>query len=545
MFGFLQLKTCALSTEERLIYHSHFCAVCHAMTGFGGRVSSLLTNYDITFWLLLNSALDSEPLPALERLPCTALPLRKVPVRPLKENVARTLAALNLLLVDSKVRDDAQDGERVKAGVAGALFRKKFEKARAYLEASKFPVEAMLELPELQSAVEKSASPNLPKLCSPTEHTLGEVFATVAALQSKDELRTPLRRFGQCLGGYLYLWDALQDRDEDRKRGRFNALRASGAKDHELRTEFDTRLQVMRQILNSMALGPEGSLCFKLVNSLETRLKTELPQPVLSSVPSAARRLDKAGVVVVQGDSCCEVDCCQCGSCCDCNLCNCSPKEGEHCCDFSCCDCARCGAGGRHEHSCCDACDPCCPCCQGTGASRDTSNPCCCCQGCNECYACHDEVENYDSEPTPRRRRALHPGETEPPGLFARLKSWMDSKGGTKIYGAPTPCPACEGSMIKLNAAGKQIRECRNCGGMWLSEDLIEALAAGEEMPFNLLTRYPTGQRPVKRKPGDLSEVPVGHSGNTRNSKSASHHGGVARNGTLPTQFRLFDLTSV
>ena len=119
MFGFLKLKSCGLTPQEQQIYRSHFCGVCHAMTEFGGRVSSLLTNYDITFWLLLCSALDSGLPTAPQSLPCTAPPFRKVAVKPLSPRVAKTMASLNLLLVDSKVADDRQDGEKLKAVIVG------------------------------------------------------------------------------------------------------------------------------------------------------------------------------------------------------------------------------------------------------------------------------------------------------------------------------------------------------------------------------------------------------------------------------------------
>ena len=115
MFGFLKLKACRISSEDKALYGSHFCSVCHAMTRFGGRVSSLLTNYDITFWFMLQSALDSKPVLVAEKKPCTVAPFRAVSVKPIDNQVSQTLAALNLVLVGSKIEDDEQDGERWKA----------------------------------------------------------------------------------------------------------------------------------------------------------------------------------------------------------------------------------------------------------------------------------------------------------------------------------------------------------------------------------------------------------------------------------------------
>lgn len=58
MFGFLRVPDRGLGPAEKLLYQSHFCAVCHSLHAETGRLSSLLTNYDITFWTLLGTALE-------------------------------------------------------------------------------------------------------------------------------------------------------------------------------------------------------------------------------------------------------------------------------------------------------------------------------------------------------------------------------------------------------------------------------------------------------------------------------------------------------
>ena len=483
MFGFLKLKSCGLTPQEQQIYRSHFCGVCHAMTEFGGRVSSLLTNYDITFWLLLCSALDSGLPTAPQSLPCTALPFRKVAVKPLSPKVAQTMASLNLLLVDSKVADDRQDGERLKAGVAKALFGKRFDKARAYLRETGFPLEKVLELPERQAEAEARESPTMADLCLPTESTLGEIFAALADLQKKPELEKPLRAFGESLGGYLYLWDALSDRESDKKKKRFNALESTAVGKAKLRAELDSRLQRMKKILDSFALGPEGKLCYSLLNSLASQLQAELPGPRLAATPTPRKRLAKAGMVHTQ--DCCEIDCCECGSCCDCNLCDCSPGDGEHCCEFNCCDgltaCICCLESGGNRRSC--LCDDC----------TDIF--------CLESFCCGESRRtttynyNYVSDNQTKQTR---------PGLFQRLRN-LSSKPELKIDTAGTArmCPACDRLMMTLGVGEIEIDECRNCGGFWLDDQEIEVLARTARLPHNLLNRYPTGEHSLKHLPGE------------------------------------------
>ena len=455
------------------------------MTEFGGRVSSLLTNYDITFWLLLCSALDSGIPVAPESRPCTALPFREVAVKPLNPELARTMASLNLLLVDSKVTDDHQDGEKLKAGVARTLFGKRFEKARAYLETTQFPLETVLELPERQSRAEAQDSPTVASLCAPTESTLGEIFAAIPRLQKKPDLEKPMRAFGETLGGYLYLWDALSDRESDRKKNRFNALEVTSVSSAALRDELETRLLRLRDLLNSFALGPEGKLCYSLLESLGRQLQEKLPRPRGSATPSPRNRLAKAGIVRAQSD-CCEIDCCECGSCCDCNLCDCSPGDGEHCCEFNCCDglsaCICClDGGGGHRRSCIF--DDC----------TDIF--------CLESFCCGENRRtttynyNYVADNQTKQTR---------PGLFQRLRNFS-SKPELKFDSGSKDrmCPACNRLMMTLSVGEIEIEECRNCGGFWLDDQEIEVLARTARLPHNLLNRYPTGEHSMEHLPGE------------------------------------------
>lgn len=491
MFGFLQLKGCGLTPQEHQIYRSHFCAVCHAMTEFGGKVSSLLTNYDITFWLLLCSALDSGKPTELQSLPCTAVPFRRVAVRPLNPEVARTMASLNLLLVSSKAEDDRADGEKLKAGVARALFGKRFEKAQAYLKENGFPVEQVLELPRRQALAEAEKAPTLESLCLATQITLGEIFVAIAGLQRKPELEKPLRRFGETLGGYLYLWDALTDLESDREKSRFNALEATqSGGTARLKEEFYGRLDRLKNILDSMALGPEGKLCYALLDTLREKLRKKLPAPTPGQVASPRSRLARAGMVRAQCD-CCEVDCCECGSCCDCNVCDCTPGDGTHCVDCNCCDC-------------CDTVDVCCCWCDSSRNNRYSTTPLCRGSECGDCFY----LESWCCGENRTRKKhnfvtvSSHNATPSKPGFWQRIRgltsvpTLADSKQGVR------KCPSCDIQMITLTVGETPIEECRNCGGLWLDDQEIEILAATARLPHNLLSRYPTGEHPPQNPPG-------------------------------------------
>ena len=507
MFGFLKLKSCGLSPQEKLIYRSHFCSVCHAMTQFGGRVSSLLTNYDITFWLLLQSAFDSKPASEIERRPCTALPFQKVSVRPLSQEVAQVMAALNLTLVGAKVDDDVADGEVLKPMAAKALFGKNIKKARTYLESIDFPLEQLTGLPAAQALVERADVASIESLSEPTANSLGEVFAAIATIHKVPEAQGTLREFGRNLGTYLYLWDALTDLEADQKSGNFNAIVKVYEGDHKRRPIRDflaARLRALREILDTLALGPEGKLCYQLLNSLQSKLSEKLPRPKNCSAQTVRPRLAKAGMVRTTDccdcGACCEVDCCECGTCVDCNCCDCNPCDGpgEHCCSLNCCDCtgccgteSSCGCGDSGGSSGCCGMDICCCCCCDSGGSRSRNSDCC------DSYCLEDMCCVSSS------KRTHSPGQAQ--GFFGRAKQSLTSAeiNPTEQGNSSRKCPRCDLAMVSLQVGKTEIDECRDCGGMWLDDKEIDELAKMPRLPHNLLNRYPSQEASIKHLPGD------------------------------------------
>jgi Zn-finger nucleic acid-binding protein len=501
MFGFLKLKSCSLTEQDRLLYRSHFCSACHAMTRFGGRVSSLLTNYDITFWLLLQSALDSGPLAALEKRPCTALPIQSVSVRPLDDRVSQTMAALNLILVGSKIADDEQDGERFKAAAGKALFGRKVAKAEEFLRSEEFELDRVYRLHIEQARAERTPSPSLESLSQPTAEALGAIFGTIAVLQNKPKLDPVLQDFGRSLGAFLYLWDALTDFESDRKKGDFNAISQVYGEEPfsgSVATTLSNLLYQMGQHLESMAMGPEGKLCFELLGSLGKQLREKFPEVTPKPWRSPRKRLAKAGFVRTQDCDCCcpgdacEVGCCECGSCCECNVCDCNPCDShETCCEFSCCSPCDCCCGESSSSGCCGE-SATYDCCSGSGSSFT-----CCDLFCLQSICCDATNPHSQSHSESSQRQNV--------GLMERFRLAKEARNAkTEDRGSSTrQCPRCERAMIKLMVGQVEIDECRNCGGVWCDDKEIDELAKMIRLPHNLLNRYPTEEAPSTKLPGD------------------------------------------
>jgi Zn-finger nucleic acid-binding protein len=278
MFGALR-PTC-LEGGSQSLYRSSFCGSCHAMAGVG-RAYSLATSYDIAFLHLVLAALEEAPT---RSAPCTALPFRMVAVRQLSPRSERWLAAVNLLLMQAKCRDDVADDDSWKAKLGLRVLSPKSAWAEEVLAETGFDLDAVCGLPERQAEAERRCSV-LEELAMPTSVLLGEVFAHLAVLSDRPEVRVPLRHLGQGLGMAIYLKDAREDRVKDQKRGRFNAVSACQAEDPTVAAVLLRELSRARHGLEGLPLGVQAA-------PLRSALRALLPgesSPAAPAWPAPSR----------------------------------------------------------------------------------------------------------------------------------------------------------------------------------------------------------------------------------------------------------------
>ena len=161
VFGNLSPRS--LSGCARGRYQSSFCGSCHAMAELG-RPWALTSGYDIAFLHLVMAVLEKAPV---ERLSCTAVPFRKLPVRRLSPDSRRWLTAVNMLLIEEKCRDDVADEGGLKAKLGLKLVRRQAERARETVSGSGFSGDLISTLSERQGELERETLP-LERYAQPT-----------------------------------------------------------------------------------------------------------------------------------------------------------------------------------------------------------------------------------------------------------------------------------------------------------------------------------------------------------------------------------------
>ncbi len=298
------------------------------MREFSGRASSLLTNYDQTVLALVMGGLERAT--AVERRPCTAMPLRRVWVVPLSQVSRDYLAALNLVLVEAKLADDLTDetfGRRWLARSGLRLIRGRARRGADVLREQRFDVDLVHGLVAWQAAAETLPSPSLCSLAAPSAELTGAIFAGAVDVTGRGEVRERLCSFGRALGAFVYVEDARIDRMSDRLRGRFNAIDAcygpsrGAAEVHRFQREL---LLVLERELSRLQLGAQGAVLGHLLATLNARL-------------ARVSRSKEAGE-------------CDCGGCDGCS-------GGDGCGECGACHCGGTPGGCAGADTCCAPCD--------------------------------------------------------------------------------------------------------------------------------------------------------------------------------------------
>lgn len=236
MFGYVRINKMDLTFREFDYYKGYYCGLCKYLKENHGEVSRLSLNYDITFLILILTALyklDSDI--TYER--CIANPLKKK-MRIVIE-ITEYAASMNILLSYYKLEDNLYDDNGIKDKLAYELYKGKLKKAyEKYPQKAEYIKQQLGNLREL----EKQESKSIDKVSNTFGNLMGEIF-----VYKKDEYEQNLRNIGFNLGKYIYILDAYEDLEEDNKKGRYNPFMDYIDKKEELKNKVDR--------LISMSLG--------------------------------------------------------------------------------------------------------------------------------------------------------------------------------------------------------------------------------------------------------------------------------------------------
>lgn len=214
MFGYVTVNQDELKIREYRRYRSFYCGLCRSLqVRYGLRGQVILPN-DMVFADILLNGLYEQPL-AEERRLCIAHPGKKQHM--VRNGITDYCADMGVLLAYYKLLDDARDNRdlrRIPSGAGARLLKKRVDRIAKAWPRQAGSVQAYIEG---LTAFERSGSGTLDEVAGLTGTALGEIL-----VMKEDLWAGYLRRMGFFLGKFVYLLDAYEDLEKDRKSGSYN-----------------------------------------------------------------------------------------------------------------------------------------------------------------------------------------------------------------------------------------------------------------------------------------------------------------------------------
>ena len=244
MFGYVTPDVPELKVKEHALYREVYCGLCRSMGTNVTAASRLSLSYDFVFLALVRLSLSGETV-AFSEGRCLAHPIKKRQYA--KETPALAYAAkASGLLTYHKLRDDIAD-KRFFPSLPSRFLLPAASRMRKKASLPDLDAKISSSLASL-SALEKGASSDASpdRAASLFGGLLGDIFAE--GLTGAEEKIA--REIGFHVGKWIYLADAADDLEKDRKTGAFNPFLAEG-------TDPDRLFNAMQLELHAASLAVE------------------------------------------------------------------------------------------------------------------------------------------------------------------------------------------------------------------------------------------------------------------------------------------------
>lgn len=249
MIGYITVNRDELKVKDLNVYQAFYCGVCSDIKRKYGQLPRLTLSYEMTFLaMLLSSVYDDRP--KAHRLKCLMHPTTRQLYA--SNKYTEYAADMGIIISYHNLMDDWMDeGNRKSLAYAG-LLKKAYRQA-----AKKYPRQTKAVVNGVRETVKAESSPdcNIDKIAGATGHMLAELFK----YKEDDGLNRDLGRMGFFLGKFIYLMDAYDDVEKDRKNGSYNPFIEEADRD-----DFD---DYAKEILTMMAA--EAAVSFERLPAID------------------------------------------------------------------------------------------------------------------------------------------------------------------------------------------------------------------------------------------------------------------------------------
>ena len=216
MFGYVIVDKKALRIREYDYYRATYCGLCHSMGKCTGCVSRLTLSYDVTFFVLVREILTGTKVEFVKKR-CVRHPIRKIETVKMNSQMEYS-ACVGAQLSYQKILDNINDEKGTKrfvAKICKALFSRMDMKS---YDLNPSISELIAEKLELISQIEDNRTPSID---APAE-VFGDMMAGLLSFELKGEKKLIAEKIGKRIGRWIYIVDAFDDYESDRKSGSYN-----------------------------------------------------------------------------------------------------------------------------------------------------------------------------------------------------------------------------------------------------------------------------------------------------------------------------------
>ncbi len=218
MFGYVRTHRPELKVREDEAYKGVYCSLCRELGRRYGLISRMFLSFDSSFLAIALMALSDEPV-CFEQKRCPFNPAKKCNFCSQSRKEIEFAADITVLLLYHKINDNIHDSTIFKA----FLYRIVMLFVLApYKKAKKLcPEGARLvqEYIEQQNIVEVKQTRSVDEAAEPTAILLKELYSMG---ESDEDSRLVREQVGYHLGRWIYMIDAFDDIEKDRKTGNYN-----------------------------------------------------------------------------------------------------------------------------------------------------------------------------------------------------------------------------------------------------------------------------------------------------------------------------------
>ncbi len=213
MFGYIKTDYPNLFVKDTVLYQSAYCGLCKGIGKSCGAKGRLCLNYDLTFLsVLLHNILNIDF--DIKKSHCAIHWFKRKPMANV-DSLTKRIGALNVILAYYKCSDDVLDENR--GGIKKAFLKRPYKKAlRKEPELDEIVKRNYTRLIEL----EKKGCASVDQAADPFGNMMKELVLKLIGEEQNDNLS----KLSYGLGKWIYLIDAIDDFDKDKKKGSFNVF---------------------------------------------------------------------------------------------------------------------------------------------------------------------------------------------------------------------------------------------------------------------------------------------------------------------------------